>query len=79
MSRIGEHNISVCTGRYSYKDVSEGDSLVDAIRNAGITCGTCEHWDKNTRCDGSSYALCRRNVYKHIDFFCADHSKIADK
>lgn len=62
--------------------IGDGDTLTDAIRDAGGRCETCEHWDQKTHvCKRLTYKFCQwPNVANTApDFFCPHHSNLQDE
>jgi len=60
----------------------EGDSLIDAIRNSGIRCETCEHFTKTNEDSVASWGDCSNQKIGIMDagyFFCAQHSKLQNE
>ena len=54
--------------------IGDGDTLTDAIRDAGIRCETCEHFNYvNGRCDYNT------TIWPKRDFFCPHHSNLQDE
>lgn len=57
---------------------AEGDTLSDAIRNAGVRCETCEHYHQYGNPEYDE-VQCREGVDGITpDFFCAHHSALAE-
>lgn len=59
----------------------EADTLAAAIRDAGIRCETCKHWDEETGvCETLTTEMVKWpiDLATRPDFFCADHSKLTE-
>ena len=84
--RKGDCEISTMIEKNTFRAVSAESSLVESIRNAGITCGECEHYSEPTVFN--MYRACGEGVTRYCwgqewgidkDFFCAHHSKLEKK
>ena len=58
--------------------VSSGITLADAIRDAGIRCETCEHWEQSEKCTGPLHIRYNGELTTEPGFFCAHHSALSN-
>ena len=77
--QIHRIDCGIIDGELPTERIGKGQTLVDAIRNAGITCGTCEHWNKVLGClEGYTQICWGEECAVSEDHFCAHHSKLKE-